>query len=210
MELDTQRYWLRRAGVDVPLRPKVFDLLIHLVRHCDRVVPREELFDVLWGETIVGPGSLSGLVNELRSALGESGGPDSSIRTVHARGYQFVARLEGRSGSPLETDSSSPPRPAVGTDGVAWSPELLDAVRRRIESLLPSEIRRIIEIEGFEPLSARSIGELTRAFSDTELGLRGADSVAETGETSGSVGSAHRPMRLARSRARRFESGGRS
>jgi hypothetical protein len=33
-------------------------------------------------------------VNELRQALGESGRGISSIRTVHARGYQFVARIE--------------------------------------------------------------------------------------------------------------------
>ncbi len=97
----------------VALRPKVFDLLIYLVRHRERVVPREELVRVCWGETRVGEGSLSGLVNELRGALGEGARGPSSIRTVHARGYQFVApvlpeicmdpggtRIEDRGGTP--------------------------------------------------------------------------------------------------------------
>jgi hypothetical protein len=50
---------------------------------------------VLWGDTVVGQGSLSGLVNELRNGLGEQAGAASSIRTVHARGYQFVAEVHG-------------------------------------------------------------------------------------------------------------------
>jgi len=92
-ELNDQNYHLRRSGVEVRLRPKVFDLLVQLVRNRDRVVRREELVDALWGGTRVGTGSLSGLVNELRGALGEEGRGRSSIRTVHARGYQFVAEV---------------------------------------------------------------------------------------------------------------------
>jgi DNA-binding winged helix-turn-helix (wHTH) protein len=93
-ELDSRRFLLVRGDEKVSLRPKVFDLLIHLARHRERVVTREELVAELWGETQVGTGSLSGLVNELRQALSERGRGPSSIRTVHARGYQFVAEVE--------------------------------------------------------------------------------------------------------------------
>ncbi len=94
LELDEQRFLLQRSGVRVQIRPKVFDLLVHLVRYRERVVMREELILALWGTTAVGLGSLSGLVNELRQVLGEAGRGPSSIRTVHARGYQFVAAIE--------------------------------------------------------------------------------------------------------------------
>jgi DNA-binding winged helix-turn-helix (wHTH) protein len=94
LELDEKRFLLRRGEEQIDLRPKVFDLLLHLIRHRDRVVLRQELVEALWGRTVVGLGSLSGLVNELRQALGESGRGVSSIRTVHARGYQFVAEVE--------------------------------------------------------------------------------------------------------------------
>ncbi len=72
-ELDVQRFILRRAGEKLSLRPKVFDLLIHLIRNRSRVVPREELFEVLWGDTVVGQGLLSGLVNERAKSLVNSG-----------------------------------------------------------------------------------------------------------------------------------------
>ena len=92
--LDEERVVLERDGARVALRPKVFDLLVQLVRQRARVVRREELTHLLWKGMSVGPGSLSGLVNELRQALGEHGQGPSSIRTVHARGYQFVAQVE--------------------------------------------------------------------------------------------------------------------
>jgi DNA-binding winged helix-turn-helix (wHTH) protein len=96
LELDEQRFLLQRDGVRLRVRPKVFDLLVHLIRYRERVVLREELILALWGTTAVGLGSLSGLVNELRQVLGEAGRGPSSIRTVHARGYQFVAAVEPR------------------------------------------------------------------------------------------------------------------
>jgi DNA-binding winged helix-turn-helix (wHTH) protein len=106
LELDEQRFLLQRDGVRVQIRPKVFELLVHLIRYRDRVVMREELIMALWGTTAVGLGSLSGLVNELRQVLGEAGRGPSSIRTVHARGYQFVAAIE----------SHEPARPAPAGD----------------------------------------------------------------------------------------------
>lgn len=89
--LDDDSFRLTRGGRPVALRRKVFDLLVVLVRERERVVTREELVGRLWSSTTVGAGSLSGLVNELRFALGEGGRGPSSIRTVHARGYQFTA-----------------------------------------------------------------------------------------------------------------------
>ena len=110
-ELDEQRFLLQRDRVRLEVRPKVFDLLVHLVRNNQRVVLREELVMALWGTTAVGLGSLSGLVNELRQVLGESGRGASSIRTVHARGYQFVAEIE-----PRNLGEAAPPRDNLDTN----------------------------------------------------------------------------------------------
>lgn len=126
--LDDEGYRLTRAGEPVALRRKVFDLLVLLVRERERVVPREELVERLWSTTAVGAGSLSGLVNELRSALGEGGQGGSSIRTVHARGYQFVAPLasaasldgpgtETGTGTGPETEPDAGVSPAWGRAG---------------------------------------------------------------------------------------------
>ena len=45
--LDTQRYELHQAGVLIPLRPKVFQVLAYLLVHRERVVPKEELLEQL-------------------------------------------------------------------------------------------------------------------------------------------------------------------
>lgn len=109
LELDERRFLLKRGGVRLQIRPKVFDLLAHLIRNRERVVLRDELIMALWGTTAIGLGSLSGLVNELRQILGETGRGPSSIRTVHARGYQFVAKIE--------TSAPDEPQPALGGSG---------------------------------------------------------------------------------------------
>ncbi len=113
--LDEDRYLLERAGEPVTLRPKVFDLLVYLVCHRKRVVRREELVSELWDNVAVGDGALSGLVNELRQALGEQGRGPSSIRTVHARGYQFVAPVV--TGVGVEA-GRSPSEDAEGLDAI--------------------------------------------------------------------------------------------
>jgi DNA-binding winged helix-turn-helix (wHTH) protein len=47
-ELDAELYALRRRGRPVKLEPKVFDVLLFLLRHRARVVTKEELLDALW------------------------------------------------------------------------------------------------------------------------------------------------------------------
>jgi DNA-binding winged helix-turn-helix (wHTH) protein len=54
-ELDEELYALRRRRRPVKLEPKVFDVLLFLVRHRARVVTKEELLDALW------PGEARGL-----------------------------------------------------------------------------------------------------------------------------------------------------
>ena len=119
-ELDGARFELRRGRAPVPLRPKAFDLLMHLVLERARVVPRAELVARVWGHTAVGPGSLSGLVNELRQALGERAEAGRVIRTVHARGYQFVApvRVSGPAEAAGALEAAAPSE-ALAASGVA-------------------------------------------------------------------------------------------
>jgi DNA-binding winged helix-turn-helix (wHTH) protein len=97
--LDVTARQLFRAGELVHAEPKVFDLLVDLVRHRDRVVVRQELFERLWPNTAVCPGALHQCVWALRRMLGE---PASGcyVKTLHRRGYRFTAptRVESESG----------------------------------------------------------------------------------------------------------------
>ncbi len=87
-ELEEGRRELRLRGREIALQPRVFDLLCYLVRHRDRVVGKDELFEALWPGVIVTEGSLQRAVSLARSALRE-GGLDNSIRTHARSGYRF-------------------------------------------------------------------------------------------------------------------------
>lgn len=89
-ELDEERRELRLQGREVVVEPLVFNLLLDLVRHRDRVVTKDELLDRLWTGAIVTEGSLQRAVSLARSAL-RAGGQADAIRTHPRIGYRFVA-----------------------------------------------------------------------------------------------------------------------
>ena len=101
--LDTQRYELHHAGVLVPLRPKVFQVLAYLVAQHDRVVRKEELLEALWPGQFVGDVGLNTYIMEVRKALGDRRPPHQYLRTVRGQGYRLVA--------PVEVSDHAPPPP---------------------------------------------------------------------------------------------------
>jgi TolB-like protein/tetratricopeptide (TPR) repeat protein len=96
-EIDIARHELRRAGTIVHIEPQVFDLLVHLVRNRDRIVGKEELFDVVWQGRIVSEATLSSRISAARRALRDSGNDQSLIRTVFKRGFRFVGDVDDSS-----------------------------------------------------------------------------------------------------------------
>lgn len=101
-ELDTGAYRLEVDGRPEPVEPQVFDLLVYLIEHRDRVVPKEELLDNIWGDRFVSESALTSRLKTARRAVGDDGRSQRVIRTVHGRGYQFVAPVE------LQDDAGSP------------------------------------------------------------------------------------------------------
>ena len=77
----------------VPLRPKLFAVLRHLVEHAGRLVTREELRTAVWPTTVVSESVLRGTIRELRDVLGDDADAARFVETVPHRGYRFVAPL---------------------------------------------------------------------------------------------------------------------
>ena len=77
---------IRRDGTDIPLAPKVFDLLLVLATNRPNAVGHNRLHAALWPGIHVSETSLAALVTQLRRALGD----DRLIRTLHRVGYAFV------------------------------------------------------------------------------------------------------------------------
>ena len=91
---DPARYALTHAGTPVPLRPQACELLAYLLRHRDRVVPKEELLAQVWPGQYVGDGVLHACVLAVRTALHDTGRTPALLHTVRGRGYRFVAPVE--------------------------------------------------------------------------------------------------------------------
>ncbi len=92
--LRPESYGLERDCETIHLEPRVFELLVYLVEHRDRVVSKHELLERLWKRRFVSESALSGSIRDLRRALGESGSNPSRIQTVHGRGYRFLGAVE--------------------------------------------------------------------------------------------------------------------
>ena len=101
-ELDPRRRELRRSGQPVHVEPQVFDVLLCLLRHHDRVVAKTEFLDEVWGDRFVSESTLTSRLKAARRAIGDDGRSQRLIATVHGFGYRFVGPLvvESGEGSP--------------------------------------------------------------------------------------------------------------
>jgi DNA-binding winged helix-turn-helix (wHTH) protein len=99
-ELDEGRFELRRGGVPRHLEPQVFEVLAYLVRNRGRLVTKAELLDEVWGSRFVSESALTSRVKAARRAVGDSGREQRVIRTVHGRGYEFLAPVQQPPGQP--------------------------------------------------------------------------------------------------------------
>ena len=93
-EIDVARHELRRAGTLVQIEPQVFDLLVHLVRHHDRIVSKNELIEIVWGGRNVSESTLNSRLGAARRAIGDNGEDQLLIRTHHKRGFRFVGQID--------------------------------------------------------------------------------------------------------------------
>ena len=95
-ELDAGRVVLRRDGDVVAVEPQVFDLLHCLIERRGQLVTKEELLDTVWGDRFVSESALTSRVKSARRAVGDDGTAQRIIRTVHGKGYEFVAPVVER------------------------------------------------------------------------------------------------------------------
>ncbi len=107
-ELDLGRVVLRRAGHDVRIEPQAFDLLAYLVEHRGAVVRKEQLLDDIWGDRFVSESALTTRIKAVRQAVGDDGNRQAIIRTVHGKGYEFVAAVDSAPGTGGGAEASAP------------------------------------------------------------------------------------------------------
>ncbi|WFE43568.1 AAA family ATPase [Verrucosispora sp. WMMD1129] len=149
-ELDTSRYELRLTGKRVPLEPRAFDVLLHLIRHRDRVVSKEELLDSVWGDRFVTDAAVTTVLRAIRLAIGDAGKEHRLIRTVYRRGYQFIGPVtQTPAGTEAGHDRALPARLAMSSGlGFTGRQHERATLADAWKEVLASRQRRMVLVSG--------------------------------------------------------------
>ncbi len=79
-----------KGGQRIALSFKEFELLYVLMKHMDRVVPRDELLGTVWGYDYIGETrTLDAHIKSLRQKLGDDADNPIYIKTFRSVGYRF-------------------------------------------------------------------------------------------------------------------------
>lgn len=93
---------LEKAGDPIPLKPKAFAALVHLVENHGKLVEKGDLLDRVWNGAFVEEASVSKCIWEIRAALSDDTKGSRFIQTVPKRGYRFIADVTATSGTDEE------------------------------------------------------------------------------------------------------------
>lgn len=89
IEIDLERYELRKSGTAVAVEPKVFDLIRYLAQNANRLVTKDEMIEAVWDGRIVSDAALFSAIKSARRAMGETDVATSRIKTVRGRGFRM-------------------------------------------------------------------------------------------------------------------------
>ncbi len=190
IRVDLGRMAATRAGAPIPLEPKAFDVLVHLIERRDRLVTKDELLDAVWAGTFVTPNVLTRAITQVRKALGDDASDARYIETAAKRGYRFIAPVTVVAPFPAETETTPPvartsipmpPAPAprramviaaalvVAAAGVTAAIVLLNRPRQAAPAS-DLQLRRITNRRGFSGTPALSLDGRSLVYSSDASG----------------------------------------
>src|SRR5688572_6040834 len=154
--VDGGAYRLLRDGQNIPLSPKIIDLLLFLAARPSVLVSKDDLFRALWPDVAVTDNALTQAVSELRQALGDEPSNPKYVQTVARRGYRFISPVEpmlsaAAAAAPPVQDPATPPAPTVavldfenvsGDAALAW---LSSGIAETLTNDLRAATMRIID-----------------------------------------------------------------
>ena len=87
MSIHNQTREVKRNGRSIELTPREYDLLLHLLKHPNQVLSREQLLDAVWGFDYYGDTNVVDVyIRYVRKKI-EQGEKSTLIQTVRGVGY---------------------------------------------------------------------------------------------------------------------------
>lgn len=123
-----QKFWVNNYFIDVSrnqiqhqqqatqLPPKALKVLEVLASRAGDVVTHEELMDIVWGKSIVGPNTLQRAIAQLRKAFGDDSKQQAFIKTHAKQGYSLDAHVRWEDNAPaqVQDQEQAPPKTNKG------------------------------------------------------------------------------------------------
>lgn len=159
-ELDERTRELRGSDAVLPIQPKAFDVLAYLIRHRDRVVPKNELLDTLWPDEVVTESSLSFCISRIRKLLDDDGAQQRRIKSFRGTGYRFIA--------PLLEDAAAVPA-AVSPDAAA-TPVDPSPTDDAVPSVFVGRTAELAAFRGFLEETRRGHGRVVLLSGEAGIG----------------------------------------
>lgn len=110
IDINLKQYEIRVDNIVLAVEPKVFDLIVYLIEHRNRVISRDELFEQVWRGRSVSDTSLSNHIKTARKLLGDNGDLQKVIKTIRSRGYQFIADITIETGNKIPDQTNITPK----------------------------------------------------------------------------------------------------
>lgn len=95
-QLNASSYEVIQNDRKLDAQPQVIELLLFLIENRDRCVSKDDIFTAVWKDRIVSETTLSSRIKSVRQLLGDDGKEQKYVRTIHGRGFQFVAEILDR------------------------------------------------------------------------------------------------------------------
>jgi DNA-binding winged helix-turn-helix (wHTH) protein/predicted ATPase len=178
LDAANQRLW--RGDEALPLRPKTFAVLTHLLDRPGQLVTKEEFLEACWPDTAMTYTVLKVCIREIRETLGDNPKAPRFIETAHRRGYRFIGQIsedgEMERGEHLSLRPSVPLslRLSVSSSamGLVGREAELDRLRGSLELALDGR-RQVVFISGEAGIGKTALVEafLLRAAADPQVWL---------------------------------------
>ena len=105
--IDVRVRRVTRAGVNLGIADRSFDLLLALVRAAPNLMSPQELMDCVWTGVVVGPETITQRIKLLRQRLGDSADNPRYVAAVRGHGYRMVAAVTELAAPPQAEDPSA-------------------------------------------------------------------------------------------------------